>query len=108
MIFVSTVRSRPCPAGSCTPSLHSTVGGKNVEPRSINEPSYVSCSRTCAGEFDVPAATNRMESTGASTNTNFKGEFDVRVLTVKAPPVESEVLEYRPIWLSMKLGHARW
>ena len=75
-------------------------------PRRENEPSYVSCSFTWAGEFEVPAEANRVESTGASTTASFSGELAVRALTVKVPPEASEALEYRPIWPSMKLKYA--
>ena len=102
-----TVRSRPRPAGSSASSFHSTTGRKNVEVSSENAPSNASCSRTCAGEFDVPASACRTESGGASTNASFSGEFAVRALTVKEPPVAFEALEYRPIWLSMMLGWER-
>ena len=105
--FTLTVRSRPRPAGSSASSFHSTTGRKNLELRSENEPSYVSCSFTCAGEFDVAAEANRVESTGASTTASVRGEFAVRALTVKAPPAASEALEYRPISPFMKLIRAR-
>ena len=76
-------------------------GWYHGEVYSAYVPSNVGCRCTVACALVVRAEAWRRESTGTEEKTTSSGAFELRTSNWKEPPVEVDVVENKPMVLSM-------